>query len=365
VRDLPSYLADTPPTTPTAPPKVPDESPDSKTKSSTTKLAKGDSDLNKPIDVAQQNALVIIEGDYASGSGFVTKLHDQFFVVTNQHVLSGNKHITMTTLDGKKLPTNGELYGAIGYDVAIVKIPDGQTKTYLEILDDPRTNAKVEDQVTIPGNALGARVTTQLNGRLIAIGPELVEVSAQLEHGISGSPIIDRNADKVIGIATMSRTYRVSADNSGSATETRWYGYRVDNIDPNKGWVKMDWARFGEEGIKVRDAEDLYESLYAVLKGTNLRGVTNPLVHRAIIDYQAEISSATLHNNQQERAAAIPRLNRRLRSLADNGIAEFAYIQLYPYHSEQIKELDEFRQYLDTAFDEDNQEYKSLTGSTQ
>ena len=52
--------------------------------------------------------------------------------------------------------------------------------------------------------------------------------------------IIDRVADKVIGIATMSITYRFNSANSGLTLETRWFGYQVDNIDPDKGWVKID-----------------------------------------------------------------------------------------------------------------------------
>ncbi len=325
-----------------------------------SRLANNDSGPNSPINSNMLKSLVIIKGDYSEGSGFIAKLHGQYFVVTNEHVLSGNKEFTITDMDGNRLPTNGALYGAIDYDVAILKIPDNFAKNYLEIIVDPQNNAKVGDPITVSGNSLGAGVPSQINGQLMAIGPELVEISAQLTHGISGSPIIDRSAGKVIGIATMSITYKVNADYTGITTETRWFGYRVDNIDPDKGWVKMDWARFRDEGIKVRDAVDLYMSLDAVLKDKATMSISSELVHTVINDFQSEISLAGGHNNKREVQLAFQSLNSKLRSLADNGTTELSNATLYPYHANIVKELDDLRKYMDQAFEDNSRVFKNL-----
>lgn len=353
VRELPPYMADRPP-----------EDQNSKLKLQTeAAAAKAENEAfvpNSSIKGNQLKALVVIEGDYSTGSGFITKMHDQYFVVTNQHVLSGNKKVTITTIDGVKLPTDGPLYGAIDYDVAILKIPDNLAENYLEIMDDPENNAKVDDPITIPGNSQGAGVPTQINGRLMAIGPELVEVNAQLVHGISGSPIIDRPAGKVVGIATMSITYKFDTDTSGMTTDIRWFGYRVDNIDPNKGWVKLNWSRFSDEGIKVRDAVDLYTSLDALLKGKSATGVSSQLVHAAIIEFQSQIHSALARNNQQDYQSDIQSFIRKLQSLADNGIADLSSDTLYPYHAKIVNELDDLRKDMDQAFLDNNQQITNL-----
>jgi len=318
---------------------------------------------NGPINPNVLKALVIVKGDYSEGSGFIAKLHNQYFVVTNEHVLSGNKEFTITDMDGNKIPTNGALYGAVDYDVAIMKVPDSVGKHYLEILADPEGNTKVGDPVTVPGNSFGAEVPSQINGDLLAIGPQLVEVSAQLQHGISGSPIIDRTADKVIGIATMSITYRYDSASSGLTTETRWFGYRVDNINTDNGWVKIDWARFRDEGLKVQEAVDLYKSLDMVLRGRTNEDVPNDLVQSAINEFQSEVSSAQQRRSSEDVQSAIRAFNGKLRSLADNGTTALTSTTLYPYHAEIVKNLDDLRIYMDKAFDNTNRKFNNLVNS--
>jgi len=322
-------------------------------------------DPNSPIDPKMLKALVIIKGDYSAGSGFITKMHNLYFVVTNEHVLSGNKEFTITDMDGNKLPTNGPIYGATGYDVAILKIPDSLGKNYLQILDDPQTNAKTGDAVTVPGNSLGAGVPTQVNGELTAIGPELVEVSAQLVHGLSGSPIIDRPSGKVIGLATMSITYKFDTTNPGISTETRWFGYRVDNINPDKGWVKIDWARFRDEGVKVHAAVDLFMSLDALLRNKPTGEISNRLVQTAIMDFQTDMSEAINRSNKDDLQSALLTFNSKLRSLADSGTNGLNISTLYPYHAEIVKELEDLRKDMDLAFEDNNRAFGNIVSHLQ
>ena len=349
VRELPSYMKDPLP-----------GSENNAANETAAKLAKEAENPNLPIMGSKLKALVVIHGDYGSGTGFVSKMHDNYFVVTNQHVLSGNKKFTITGMDGTKFPTDGALYAAVDYDVAIIKIPDSLAKNSLEIMDDPQTNAKPGDQITIPGNSQGAGVPMQINGQLLAIGPQLVEVNAQLIHGISGSPIIDRQAGKVVGIATMSMTYKIDNDRIGLTTETRWFGYRVDNIDPNKGWIKIDKERFIDEGTKVNDAWDLYESLAAVLSNKPPSSITSETVRTTVMEFRAQVNSAVARNNRQDVQTTVQAFFRKLRSLADNGVADLRRGALYPYHAEQLKELDTVRGYLDEAFEDNSKEYNNL-----
>ena len=304
-----------------------------------------------PLPDDQIKALVFIEGDQKSGTGFIAKLYGQYFVVTNQHVLSGNKKFTVTGPNGIKFPTNGTLFGAVNYDVAILKIPDNLAKFYLDVMDDPHNNAKVDDLVTVPSNALGARVPTQINGRLLAIGPELVEVDAEFKPGNSGSPIIDRPSGKVIGIATMTITYNLDALSRNVLNdETRWFGYRLDNIDPKTGWQILDWARFSADGVNVSQVDDLYKGLISLLGRKNTMESENLSIHNAIQAFQLSINDAVDRNNRVDYVQAIQDFNTKLRSLTDSSIRELSDHPLYAYHAKIVKEQQEIQKYLDQVF---------------
>jgi hypothetical protein len=197
----------------------------------------------------------------------------------------------------------------------------------------------------------------------MAIGPQLVEVSAPLQHGISGSPIIDRNAGKVIGIATMSITYQFDTANSGITTETRWFGYRVDNINPDKGWVKMDWVRFRDEGLKVRDAVDLYESLDEVLQNRSADDLSNDLVQAAVDQFQNDLTQAEERKSRLDEAAAYRTFASKLRSLADNGTTALPESTLYPYHAKIIKNLNDLSKLMDKAIDNSNRKLNNIVNT--
>jgi len=320
---------------------------------------------NLTINPAMLKALVIIKGDYSSGSGFIAKLHDQYFVVTNEHILSGNKEFTITDMDGHKIPTNGLLFGAASSDVAILKIPDSAVSGSLGIMADPQINAKIGDHITVPGNSLGAGVPTQFNGQLVAIGPELVDINIQLEHGLSGSPILDRVSDKVIGVATMSTTYKTDSVYPGITTDTTWSGYRVDNINPDNGWVKLDWSRFRDEGLKVRNAEDVFMSLDALLRNKPVTDVPSQIIKTAIADFQSDVNLAIAHHNKQDQQAAFQTFNSKLRSLTDSSLNELTKSALYPYHANLAKQLGDLRKYMDQQFQDNSRKYDNLVSTGQ
>ncbi len=312
-----------------------------------------------PITANQIRALVYIEGDESSGSGFIAHLNGQSFVVTNEHVLSGNKKFSITASDGSKLPTNGTLYGAVNYDVALLKIPDGLAKYSLEIVDDAETHARVSDEVTVMGNNLGARVPVQIDGKLLGIGPEMVEVDAKFQPGNSGSPIIDRVTGKVIGIATMHIVYDLNKLKSNVVTnDTRWFGYRLDNIDPKTGWQKLDWAQFSADGLQVAQVDATYKSLIALVSAAKINPdtVDNDSVRHLLVTFQAAANLAVVHKDRQDYATAMQTLNSKLRYLVDNTIKGLTDHPLSAYHAKIVEQQKEIQKYLDEVFVNTNKE---------
>ena len=69
-------------------------------------------------------------------------------------------------------------------------------------MDHVDENASIDDDVVVLGNAEGGGVINTIKGKIVGVGPNLVEVDAAFVPGNSGSPIIHLKTGKVIGVAT-------------------------------------------------------------------------------------------------------------------------------------------------------------------
>jgi len=299
-----------------------------------------------PLPAAQMNALVIIEGDQGRGSGFVAKIHDKFFVVTNLHVLSGQSNFTITGMDGTKFATTGQLFGSTEADIAILSIPE--PKFYLELLDEVNLNTQLGDLVTVPGNALGAGVATQINGRIVGFGPEMVEVDAKFVKGNSGSPIIHRPTGKVAGIATVVLVHRledlvVTRPTSGD----RWFGYRLDQATH---WELLDWQKFKEQGLALRKIEDTTAALIALIRGLRTGISFDDLqVKSAYSTFLRERDLALTHNSEKELEYAVQHFSNSLGLITDAELKKYTAQDLYAYYVTRARDELSLRKQIQNA----------------
>jgi hypothetical protein len=299
----------------------------------------------------QTRAMVIIEGDYSKGSGFIVKMRGQYFVVTNQHVLSGNTKFTVTGADGTKYPTTGQLFGAVDYDIAILKIPP--TPNALELADDPADNIKIGEAVTVPGNEEGEGVVTNTEGHIVGVGPKLVEVDAKFVHGNSGSPIILDRSGQVAGVATYVEVYDLDTlQKAAQKGKTRWFGYRLDNV---KEWQELDWARYSAEGVQLRDIESTTDAILDEITSDSPHQVDNDQVNDIVTIYESDVDTAIQHRNREDLLAAVAMLAEHLNTIGDSELKNYAAENLYDYHAreaqEQLAERTQLNQLLQNVGD--------------
>jgi S1-C subfamily serine protease len=182
-------------------------------------------------------ALVIVEGaEGGGGSGFIAKLRDRLFFVTNIHVLAGARGAEIRTADGQSLALPDYAFLSQKRDIAI--LPVVWTGEFLKVsaslsFDD----VKIGDAITVMGNSDGVGVATRLHGDIDGIGPDQIEISAKFVPGNSGSPIIHNERATVIGVVSHMRdlSKKTKWTEDSEQPDIRRYGFRLDG--------EMAWER--------------------------------------------------------------------------------------------------------------------------
>jgi S1-C subfamily serine protease len=151
----------------------------------------------------QRDAVVLIEGDKGVGTGFICRILDGLYVVTNQHVLSGNTKVKIMSLNKKIIPTTN-LKCAVDHDIAAYRLQD-QNFPALELESSVEAKVKAGDPVVAVGNSQGGGVLLETPGFVKGLGPDRIEVDNPIFGGNSGGPIIQTATGKVVGVITYVR----------------------------------------------------------------------------------------------------------------------------------------------------------------
>lgn len=194
-------------------------------------------------------AVVTIKGDKGAGTGFVTKFRGNLVVITNQHVLANNARLTISDNQGKRL--KGTKFAAAGdADIAMIQLDDpSPTQAFLELAESAESASRKDTVVMIPGNSNGDGVITVTPGKVIGIGAKKIEVDNPIYPGNSGSPIIVKDSNLVIGVLTEAHVLQLDEvskksfenDDSQIKSDIRYFGHRIDNVSR---WTGLNWKNF-------------------------------------------------------------------------------------------------------------------------
>jgi S1-C subfamily serine protease len=126
----------------------------------------------------------------SSGSGFAIGDH---LLVTNRHVIGGAAVLQISTYDGRDIEVNA-VGAAVVADLALVWTKEELPAT----IRLAQSNPVVGTTVSVVGYPLGGQLTTT-KGRVLRYGPDpigwsslpMIYSDAPIEHGSSGSPVVD------------------------------------------------------------------------------------------------------------------------------------------------------------------------------
>lgn len=297
---------------------------------------------------ANRNALFVIEGEKGRGSGFVCNMDGQTMALTNAHVLAGNPQPKFTTMDGAKMELGAAF---LGVDHDVCKISVSNPPACLEVMTPADGVPKIGDAIAVLGNSEGAGVIKPLEGKIVGLGPNLIEVDAPFVPGNSGSPIIHLASGKVIGIATYLIIRKVDEnDAKGMESSVRRFGYRLDSM---KNWEALNWPRFYTQATQAQGIVDVGEEFAELLaffrKKTPMPQLGNNAVRRAVRTFEERLSTGR-RMSEADMAAARREFLGNLRSATRSDLATFDSRTAYDYFRRQIADETKFRDALYEAF---------------
>jgi len=296
------------------------------------------------------DSLVFVTGTGGSGSGFIATIGKASYLVTNVHVAAEIRDAAFKTLDGVAVQ-GGAPSMAIGEDIFCMALPSAAKP--LEVMQGVDTNAAIGDDVVVLGNADGQGVVNTIIGKIVGIGPNLVEVDAPFVPGNSGSPIIHLKTGKVIGVATYTVTnpYDLTTGQALKQPVVRRFGYRLDSV---KGWQAVTWPAFDVQAARMDAITGLTDDLYdffrdladhngAVTPGRH----TNPVIKNRIDDWITEKGS---HPSPEDAAEADANFISFLKVASQADVAAAKRQIYYDYFVRQLSDQQQTRDQMTAAF---------------
>jgi hypothetical protein len=293
--------------------------------------------------------LVFVQTDVGQGSGFVCNLYGKRVLLTNQHVIEGCASLRFTNLAQAQMKT-GAARAAVAHDLIAFDAPEATSA--FDGCTDVLQTAAVGDDVVVLGNTEGAGVIKPLSGKLVAVGPNLIEISSEFLPGNSGSPIIHLRSGKVIGIATFATIRKVNSLTGEASSSVRRFGYRLDTVQK---WQPVNWQIYGAEAAAAKKATQLSESIIRLLVDLRNRSFnpahhTEPRLRPALRELGALSPQSSLTAIDRTRAAH--NFIRELRNVVQRDVEDLRNRVQYDFFQREVAEESKFRAEIFTGLTE-------------
>jgi len=230
-----------------------------------------------------EDAYVIIEGKGKGitkrGTGFLAKIDNIAYVITNSHVVRDCTFLRVIDVDGRELLESTRLEFVLdkarNRDLVRLRLRLQKGGKAFFTIAKERKDFATGTEVLIRGNAFGEGIFVETEGKILGIGPERIEVNAKFVSGHSGAPIVNLSNGHVVGVATYvapvipqditdSMAWAEIQKNS-SRSNYRWMGIRIDTMQ-RANWQPINWQRYARM-ISYADEFDRFTAAFANLIG--------------------------------------------------------------------------------------------------
>jgi serine protease Do len=210
---------------------------------SPTALILADGTVNPRIS----NAIVIIQGDTSTGTGFIIRTEGLNYLYTAAHVLSGNRKLSIKNSAGTTFKKFGNLEAAEGADLIRILITEEVQDSLA--LTAPDTTLSINTTIAALGNGGGNGVVAVESGTILGTSADFLEISAAVIQGNSGGPVIETKSGQAVGVVTHLSTQRDDLWAKGTRqAEVRRFACRLNK--PWK-WQTKTIAAFLAEGTAL------------------------------------------------------------------------------------------------------------------
>lgn len=191
--------------------------------------------------------LFTIKTDDSEGSGFICEIDGKPVAITNAHVVSGAKQLRFVKPDGKPVEVIAEqMQAAMDRDLVFfpLKTPQKGFKVFTG------TSLDICDAIVCLGNSGGKSVITALEGKIVGVGGNTLEVDAEVIQGNSGCPVIKPATGEVVGVVT----HAVREAPNWVAKGTRFEQVRrfCLKIEGTK-WKPLGWSAFAAQAELIKN----------------------------------------------------------------------------------------------------------------
>ena len=205
----------------------------------------------EPVSVPDLTFFVKDDETGGSGSAFLFEDEEGVWLVSNVHVFSGSTNLTLKNINREELFVPAQIEVAKDRDILRFRVdqPCGLTLS---------ADCDFEEELIAYGDSGGAGVLTRLEGKVVAPGPDRVEVSCGFIPGNSGGPVVNAD-DEVVGVS--SYLFRDNlpdwiADGT-RFSDTRRMAIRLNDVE----WVPAEFSDFYEQTLALQKLDELLSSV--------------------------------------------------------------------------------------------------------
>jgi hypothetical protein len=208
---------------------------------------------------AKLPGVLLVQSETSKGSAFIVTQGDTTWLYTAAHVLTQAKGLTMKNSDGTAFTEFGKCQIAEDCDLARIEV---SVKPGLALSVVPPLAAKVDQEIVAVGNSGGSDVLTLLNGKITALGPKEVEVSASVIEGNSGGPVMLSATGEVVGVVCRAEAARDDVWSAGTDfSKVRRFATRIDRQIP---WRATTLASLGTENQRITAFDSRTQLVFAM-----------------------------------------------------------------------------------------------------